>query len=185
MLKKILIAVGAVLALFSIVVSLQPATFHVERSLTMLAPPEAVRAQVDDFHAWKAWSPWERLDPSMKRGFDGAASGVGAKYAWAGNQEVGEGRMTIERSDPSQVVIKLEFLKPFAATNTATFTFAASAEGTKTTWAMDGTNDFIGKAFHLLMNMEKMIGPDFERGLVAMKVAAEAASKAPVATTNP
>src|SRR5687767_15081963 len=117
MLKKILIGLGAALALLLIVIALQPATFHVERSITIAAPPEAAFAQVNDFHAWGAWSPWEKLDPGMKRSYEGAPAGVGAKYAWIGNDEVGEGRMTIEKSMPgSLVAIKLEFLKPFEAT---------------------------------------------------------------------
>jgi Polyketide cyclase / dehydrase and lipid transport len=178
MLKKILIGVGAVLALLVVVILMQPATFHIERSINMAAPPDAAFAQVNDFHAWRAWSPWEKLDPSLKRSYDGAPAGVGAKYAWVGSKEVGEGRMTIEKSSPSEVAIKLEFLKPFAATNTATFTFTKTAEGNKTTWAMDGNNNFMSKAFHLVMNMDKMIGPDFERGLAAMKTAAEAAPQA-------
>src|SRR5689334_15444695 len=107
MLKKILIGVAAALALLVLVILMQPATFHIERSINMAVPPEAAFAQVNDFHAWSAWSPWEKLDPSMKRSYDGAPAGVGAKYAWVGNKEVGEGRMTIEQSDPSQVVIKL------------------------------------------------------------------------------
>jgi len=174
MLKKILIGVGAALALLVVVILMQPATFHIERSMMMAAPPEAAFAQVNDFHAWSAWSPWEKLDPNLKRSYDGPPAGVGAKYAWVGNKEVGEGRMTIEQSSPSAIVIKLEFLKPFAATNAATFTFTKTAEGTKTTWAMDGNNNFVSKAFHLVMNMDKMIGPDFERGLASMKAAAEA-----------
>ena len=185
MLKKILIGVAAVLALLVIVIALQPATFHIERSVTMTAPPEAALAQVNDFHAWSAWSPWEKLDPNMTRSYDGAPAGVGAKYAWVGNKEVGEGRMTIEKSSPAQVVIKLEFLKPFQATNTATFTFVKTPEGNKTTWAMDGSNNFVGKAFHLVMNMDKMIGPDFERGLAGMKAAAEAAAKPAVTAAAP
>ena len=185
MLKKILIAVGAVFALLLVAIALQPATFHVERSVTMAAPPEAAFAEVNDFHAWAAWSPWEKLDPSLKRSYDGPPAGVGAKYAWVGNKEVGEGRMTIEHSDPSKVAIKLEFLKPFAATNTATFTFTKTPDGNKTTWAMDGNNNFIAKAFHLVMDMDKMIGPDFERGLAGIKTAAEAAPKAPSVATAP
>jgi hypothetical protein len=177
MLKKILIGVGAAFALLLFVISLQPATFHVERSISMSAPPEAAFAQVNDFHAWGAWSPWEKLDPNMKRSYDGAAAGVGAKYAWVGNKEVGEGRMTIVQSEAAKIAIKLEFLKPFQATNIATFTFTKTPEGTKTTWAMDGNNNFISKAFHLVMDMDKMIGPDFERGLAGMKTAAEAAPK--------
>ena len=186
MLKKILIGVAAALALLVIVILMQPATFHIERSIDMAAPPEAAFAQVNDFHAWSAWSPWEKLDPSMKRSYDGAPAGVGAKYAWVGNKQVGEGRMTIEQSEPARVVIKLEFLKPFAATNTATFTFVKTPEGNKTTWAMDGEKNFVAKAFHLVMNMDKMIGPDFERGLASMKAVAEAAPKAaPSVATTP
>jgi hypothetical protein len=183
MLKKILIGVGAGLVVLVGVISVQPATFHVERSATMAAPPEAVLAQVNDFHAWAAWSPWEKLDPHMKRSYDGAPSGAGAKYAWVGNKEVGEGRMTIEKSAPTEVAIKLEFLKPFEATNTATFTFQKTPEGTKTTWAMDGKNNFVSKAMHLVMNMDKMIGPDFERGLASMKTLAETAAKMPTAVS--
>jgi hypothetical protein len=187
MLKKILIGLGAVLALLLIVIALQPATFHVERSTNIAASPEAAFTQVNDFHAWSAWSPWEKLDPSMKRSFDGPSSGAGAKYAWVGNKEVGEGRMTIEKSVPSELVqIKLEFLRPFAATNTATFTFAKAGEGTKATWAMDGNNNFMAKAFHLVMDMDKMIGPDFEKGLAGIKTAAESAPKTPsLATATP
>jgi hypothetical protein len=185
MLKKILIGVAAALALLVIVIALQPATFHIERSISMSAPPEAAFAQVNDFHAWGAWSPWEKVDPNMTRSYDGAPAGAGAKYAWVGNKEVGEGRMTIEKSSPAQVVIKLEFLKPFQATNTATFTFVKTPEGNKTTWAMDGNNNFMSKAFHLVMNMDKMIGPDFERGLSAMKAAAEAVPKPAVTAATP
>ncbi len=186
MLKKILIGVGAAFALLLVVISLQPATFHVERSVAIAAPPEAAFAQVNDFHAWRAWSPWEKLDPTLKRTYDGAPAGVGAKYAWVGNKEVGEGRMTIEESTPTKIAIKLEFLKPFQATNTATFTFAKTGEGTKATWAMDGNNNFISKAFHLVMDMDKLIGRDFERGLLAIKTAAEAAPKAaPSVATAP
>ena len=186
MLKKILIGLGVVFALLLIAISLQPATFHVERSISISAPPEAAFAQVNDFHAWHAWSPWEKMDPAMKRTFDGAPAGVGAKYAWVGNNDVGEGRMTIEESSPTKIAIKLEFLKPFEATNTATFTFTKTGEGTKTTWAMDGNNNFFSKAMSLVMNMDKMIGPDFERGLAGIKTAAEAAARAaPTAAPAP
>jgi hypothetical protein len=176
--KKIAIGAGGVLAVLCGVIAMQPSTFHFERSTTISAPADAVAAQVNDFHNWSKWSPWEKLDPSMKRTYEGAASGVGAKYAWVGNKEVGEGRMTIEKSDASHTEIKLEFLKPFTATNQATFTFTSTPEGTKTTWAMDGHNNFISKAFHLVMDMDKMLGKDFESGLAGMKTAAEAAAKA-------
>ncbi len=176
MLKKIVVAAAALLLALLVVISLQPATFHVERSVTIASPPDRVRALIDDFHAWRSWSPWEKLDPDMQRHYDGAASGVGAKYAWQGRKEVGEGRMTVAQSDDSHVVIELEFLKPFAATNTATFTFTKTERGTHTTWAMDGKNNFISKAFHLVMDMDKLVGADFERGLASLKTNAEAAA---------
>jgi hypothetical protein len=185
MLKKILLGLATFVVVLVIVVALQPSEFHVERSITMAAPTEAAHAQVNDFHAWRGWSPYEKLDPNMQRSYDGPTSGVGAKYAWAGNKSSGEGRMTIEKSEPSQIAIKLEFLKPMQATNQATFTFTKTPEGNKTTWAMDGKNGFIGKAFCLVMDMDKMVGADFERGLTNMKAKAEAAAKNPVAATTP
>jgi len=178
MLKKILIGLGVAFGVLLIVIALRPATFHIERSISVAAPPEAAFAQVNDFHAWNKWSPWEKLDPAMQRTYDGPPSGVGAKYAWVGNKEVGEGRMTIEQSEPSRIVVKLEFLKPFAATNTASFAFAPADGGSKVTWAMDGNLDFMGKAVHLFMDMEKAIGPDFEKGLTQLKSSAEAAAQA-------
>jgi len=185
MLKKILIGLGAALALLVIVILLQPAKFRVERSITMAAPPEAAFAQVNDFHAWSKWSPWEKLDPNLKRSYEGPSSGTGAKYAWVGNKEVGEGRMTIEKAtSPNEIQIKLEFLKPFQATNATTFTFSKTAEGNKTTWAMEGENGFMGKAFHLFMNMDQMVGKDFEKGLASMKTAAQQAAKASPSVAN-
>jgi hypothetical protein len=174
MLKKIAIGVAALLLGLLTVVALQPSTFHVERSITIAAPPARAFALVNDFHAWKAWSPWEGKDPALQRSYSGSPAGVGAVYAWVGNKEVGEGRMTIEESvEASRIGIKLEFLKPFAATNRATYSFTPAAGGTKVTWAMDGTSNFMMKAFGLFMNMDQMIGPDFERGLASMKRVAE------------
>jgi hypothetical protein len=187
MARKILIGVAVVIVLLVIVILTRPATFHIERSIAIAAPPESAFAQVNDFHAWPAWSPWEKLDPQMKKTFEGPPAGVGSKYAWTGNKDVGEGRMTIEKSEkPSTVGIKLEFLKPFEATNTTTFTFAPAPGGSKVTWAMDGENNFVSKAMSLVMDMDKMIGPDFEKGLAALKVAAEAAPRsAPPAAAVP
>lgn len=186
MLKKVLLGVAALLVGAVIVVALQPAEFRVERSIAMAAPPAAAHAQVNDFRRWSGWSPWEKRDPGMKRAYEGAPSGVGAKYAWLGNDQVGEGRMTITKSEPSAIVIELVFLKPFAATNTATFTFTNTPTGNQTTWVMQGRNHFAGKAFGLFMDMDALVGADFERGLVAMKAAAEAASTPPpVAATTP
>ncbi|MFO0757224.1 MAG: SRPBCC family protein [Byssovorax sp.] len=174
-LKRIGLGLAVVLVLFILVVATRPSSFHVERSATIKAPPAAARAAVADFHGWQAWSPWEKLDPGMKKTFTGPASGTGAVYEWVGNDKVGEGRMTITEATADKVTIRLEFIKPFASTNTTTFTFTPSGSETKVTWAMDGHNDFMGKAFSMFMDMDKMVGGDFERGLAALKQVAESA----------
>jgi hypothetical protein len=176
--RKIFIGIAGVVVLFVLIVATRPSQFRIERASSVAAPPDVVMAQVDDFHAWAAWSPWEKLDPQMTRIFDGKSSGVGAIYAWEGNDKVGEGRMTIEERSPARIVIKLEFLKPFAATNVSTFTFTPVAAGTQVTWAMEGTNGFVAKAATLFMDMDKRVGGEFERGLAALKTVSEAAAKA-------
>jgi hypothetical protein len=174
MLRKSLIGIGILLAAFVLVVATRPARFHVERSATIAAPPQAVFGRVNDFHAWGTWSPWEKIDPGMQRTFSGPPAGVGSTYAWSGNDEIGAGRMTIEQSEPSRrIAIELEFTRPMAATNHATFTFVPVPEGTKVTWAMDGDNNFVGKAISLFIDMDEMIGSHFERGLVTLKGLAE------------
>ena len=178
MIKKILIGLAVVVVVLVVIVALQPSHYRVERSATMNAPPSMVFAQVNDFHKWNAWSPWANLDPGMKQTFEGAPAGNGAGYAWVGNSEVGEGRMTITESHPSDLIkIKLEFIKPFAATSNTVFTFKPEGNQTKVTWAMDGDKNFIAKAFHLFMNIDKMVGGDFEKGLAQMKSVAESAPK--------
>jgi len=178
MIKKILIVLVVIVVILVVVIMLQPATYQVERSTTINAPAAVVFAQVNDFHKWNAWSPWAKLDPSMKQTFEGAPAGTGAGYSWAGNKEVGEGRMTITDSHPSDLVkIKLEFLKPFAATSATDFTFTPQGNQTVVKWKMVGENNFMAKAFHLVMNMDKMIGSDFEKGLAQMKAVAETAPK--------
>ena len=177
MISKVLIGLGVVVLVFVLVVATRPAAFHIERSISIAAPPESAFVHVNDFHAWAAWSPYEKLDPGMKKTFAGAPSGQGAVYSWVGSPKVGEGRMTIEKSDaPSVISIKLEFFKPFTATNVATFTFAPDAGGTKVTWAMDGENKFGAKAASLFMDMDRLVGTDFERGLAVLKSLAEGAS---------
>ncbi|WP_437811113.1 SRPBCC family protein [Sorangium sp. So ce1078] len=179
-LKYVGLGLLAAVLLFVIVVMTRPSRFRVERSATMAAPAEAVYAQVADFHAWQGWSPWDRLDPSLKRTYGGPASGTGASYAWSGNDDVGEGKMTItDAQQPSNVTIRVEFIKPLEATNTTTFTLVPAPGGTKVTWAMEGENTFIGKAFGVLMDMDKMIGADFEKGLGAMKQIVESKAAAP------
>ena len=179
MARKILVGVGAVLVLLVLVVATRPGDFRIERSLAMNAPPDAVFAQVNDLHKWEAWSPWEKLDPKMQKVFDGAPAGTGAIYAWTGNDKAGEGRMTIEKSEkPSRIDIKLEFLKPFAATNETSFVFTPTPAGTNVVWTMTGHNGFMGKAFSMFMDMDKLVGGDFEKGLASLKSVAEASPKA-------
>jgi uncharacterized protein YndB with AHSA1/START domain len=182
MLIKILIGVAAavvlVVGVLAALVAMQPSEFRIERSATIAAPAPAVFAQVNDFHNWEAWSPWAKLDPAAKNSFEGAPAGKGAAFSWAGNSKVGEGRMTITESRPSELVrIKLEFLKPFEATNTAEFTFKPEGERTAVTWSMYGHNNFIGRAIGLFVNMDKALGGEFEKGLASMKSVAEASAK--------
>jgi hypothetical protein len=178
MLKKILIVLAVFVVVFVVIVALQPAEFRVVRSATISAPAQVVFAQVNDFHNWNAWSPWAKLDPAMKQTYEGAPAGIGAVYTWAGNKEVGEGRMTIIESRPSDLIrIKLEFFKPFAGTSITEFTFKPEGNQTAVTWSMSGKNNFMAKAFHLFMNMDKMIGDDFDKGLANLKSVAEAAAK--------
>ena len=185
-LRKVLIAVPAALAVLATVIATRPSEFHVERSITIAAPPERAFTQVDDFHAWSTWSPYEKLDPQMKRGYEGPSSGAGAIYTWSGNDKAGEGRMKIERSEaPSRIDIELQFQRPFECTNTASFTFTPTPEGTKVTWAMEGQNGFLAKAASLVFDMDKLVGDDFEKGLASLKLEVEepATAKAQASAT--
>lgn len=174
MLLKILAGIAVLLVLFVIVVALRPSDFAVTRSATISAPPAAVFAQVNDFHNWEKWSPWARIDPSMQQTYEGAAAGQGAVYTWNGNSQVGQGRMTITESRPNEKIhIHLEFMKPFAGVCPTDFTFTSQAGQTVVNWSMTGRHTFIPKAIGLFMNMEKMIGGQFEQGLAQMKGVAE------------
>ena len=182
MIKKILllaiVVIVVVIAAFSVVVAMQPSHYRVERSATMNAPAPIVFNQVNDFHKWDAWSPWAKLDPNMKTTYEGTPAGTGAVYSGVGNSDVGEGKMTITDSKPGELVkIKLDFIKPFAASSDTVFSFKPQGNQTAVTWTMDGENNFIGKAFCMFMNMDKMVGGDFEKGLAQMKTVAEAAPK--------
>ena len=178
MLQIILIAFAVIVIVLVVIVALQPSDFRVARSATISASPPAVFAQVNDFHKWEAWNPWGKIDPAMKQTYEGAPAGVGAIYTWVGNKNVGEGRMTLTESRPSDLIrIKLEFFKPFAGTNIAEFTFKPEGNQTAVTWSMAGKNNFMAKAIHLFMNMDKMIGGQFETGLAQMKSIVEAALK--------
>jgi uncharacterized protein YndB with AHSA1/START domain len=166
----LLVAVAAVLAM----AAMKPDRFRIERAATIKAPPEKIFGLIEDFRNWRAWSPWEEMDPNLKRTYGGAQRGVGAVYEWEGNSKVGKGRMEIvEAPPPSKVAIKLDFLKPFEAHNMAEFTLAPRGEATEVAWAMHGPNIFMGKVMSVFMNMDRMVGKDFEKGLAKLKAAAE------------
>ena len=179
--SKILIGLAALLVIFVIIVATRPSTFQVARSTLISAAPEAAFAEVNDFHRWESWNPWGKIDPAMKQSYEGPPSGAGAKYSWAGNKEVGEGSMTILESKPNdRIRIQLDFIKPFAGTNLAEFTFKPEGAGTSVTWAMSGKKNFICKAIGLFMNMDKMIGDQFDKGLADLKSITEKRSSTQV-----
>ena len=179
MLGKILIGVAGVLVLFLVVVATRPSAYHVERRLEIAAPANLVFGVLNDLHQFAGvWvlfgSPWEKADPNMQKTFEGPAAGVGQSVAWSGNMQVGKGKMTIEESVPGQKVgMKLVFVKPMASTATCALTIASTPTGSFVTWAMDGNHNFIGKAFGLFMDMDKMLGTDIEKGLAQLKIVAE------------
>lgn len=175
MLKKILIVVAVVLVGLLGVIAMQPNEYRVERTKAIDAPAEVVFAQIDDFRLWEKWSPWERLDPNMKKTYSGPEHQVGASYAWQGNKDVGSGNMTVvEREAPTALAVRLEFIEPFASVAQNGFSLFGANDSTQITWWMEGENDFMGKAFSLFMNMDTMIGGDFERGLESLKTVSEA-----------
>jgi hypothetical protein len=179
MLKKVLIGVAVVVVLFLALVATRPDSYQVTRSAQISAPAEVVFGEVADFHRWDAWSPWAKLDPAMKTTYQGPTAAPGSIYAWSGNDKVGEGRMTIVEAVPGErVAIKLEFIRPFAGLSDTTFTFVPRGNATETTWTMVGHNNFAGKALCLFMNMDKMVGGDFERGLARLKTVSEARGSA-------
>jgi uncharacterized protein YndB with AHSA1/START domain len=174
-----IIAIVAVVLVIAIAVVLilaatKPNTFSVQRAIAIKAPPERIFPLINDFHQWASWSPYENKDPAMKRSFSGAASGTGAVYGWDGNKNVGSGRMEIlDASTPSKIIIKLDFLKPFEAHNTAEFTMLPQGDATSVNWVMHGPAPFLSKMMQVFMNMDKMIGKDFEIGLANLKGLAE------------
>jgi hypothetical protein len=174
MLATLLIVIAALIVLLVIVIAMQPAQFRITREATISASPVVVFAQVNDLYKWPAWSPWAKLDPNAKTTYAGPPAGKGAFFSWAGNNQIGEGSMTITESRLDELVVfKLEFLKPFAATNTAEFTFQPQGSQTVVTWSMSGQNNFMSKAFGLIVNCDKMIGGQFEKGLADLKLVSE------------
>ncbi len=173
----IIIMVVAVVFGFIVIVAIQPSSFIIQRNITIRAPKERIFPLINNLKKWDNWSPWAKLDPNMKIEYTGPEEGKGAGYYWTGNNKVGEGKMTIEESDPYWLVgIDLEFLRPMQARNKAEFTLMEAGGETKVVWSMTGNNNFGGKLFCLFVNMDKMVGKDFEKGLASLKSIAEAKS---------
>jgi hypothetical protein len=171
----IFLALAFIIILLAVVLVGQPNDFVVSRGTKITAPAGQVFPYINELRKWEAWSPWAKLDPNCQMTYDGPPAGVGSSYAWAGNNKVGAGRSTITQSVPDQLVrLKLEFLKPMTATNTAEFIFQSDGSETIVTWTMFGKNSFGGKVFGLLMNCEKMCASQFDKGLANMKSAVEA-----------
>lgn len=164
-----MIGIGGVLAY----AATKPDVFRVERNINVKASPDKVHALINDFSHWGAWSPYEKKDPAMKRTFRGPNAGKGAAYAWDGDDSIGAGQMEVLESAPGRIVIKLDFVRPFEAHNVAEFTMQPAADGTDVTWAMYGPNLYIGKVMGLFLDIDRMVGDDFEAGLADLKAAAE------------
>lgn len=172
--KKILLGLLLVIVVLVIVVAVQPGELTITRSIAIAAPPDAVFPHVNDFHAWQDWSPWAKMDPNAKNSFDGPAAGKDAKFKWSGNNDVGEGTMTILDSVPNEKVhIQLDFVRPMACTNLVDFTFKPDKDQTLVTWTMAGQKNFIAKGMGLVMDMDKMVGGEFEKGLASLKAVVE------------
>ncbi|HEX7187684.1 MAG TPA: SRPBCC family protein [Actinomycetes bacterium] len=150
--------------------------YTVERSATIAAPPARIYEELVDFHRWTTWSPWEDLDPQLQRTYSGPESGVGAVYAWSGNRKAGKGQMAIrEATEPSKVGIDLEFVKPFKASNDTVFTIEPEGSGSRVTWTLTGKKTAMTKVMGIFTSMDKMVGPDFEKGLARLKAVTETA----------
>ncbi|MDB5762679.1 MAG: polyketide cyclase [Herminiimonas sp.] len=174
MFKIIAVAIVCVVAAVLSFAATRPDIFRVQRMASIKAAPDKIFAHINDFRSFGAWSPYEKKDPGMKRTYGGAANGKGAIYEWEGNGEVGKGRMEItEASAPGKIAMKLDFEKPFEAHNIVEFTMVPKGDSTEVTWAMHGPTPYLGKIMHLFINMDNMVGKDFEKGLANLKAIAE------------
>jgi hypothetical protein len=170
----IAVVLAAAIAVVLFLAATKPDSFSVERATSVTAPPDKIFPLIDDFHQWGSWSPYESKDPAMQRSYSGAASGKGAVYGWDGNSNIGSGRMEIlDSSAPAKIVIKLDFFKPFEGHNTAEFTILPQGDATHVNWRMHGPASFISKLMQVFMNLDHMIGKDFEIGLANLKRLAE------------
>jgi len=167
------VAIAVLVAAVLIYATTRPDTFRIQRSASIKAPPEKISAVLGDFRAWQAWSPWEKMDPAMKRSFSGAPNGKGAAYAWEGNSKVGQGHMEITDATPARVALDLDFIKPFEGHNKVVFTLAPKGDATEVTWAMQGPVPYIAKLCSLFLDMDSTLGKDFEAGLASLKAVAE------------
>jgi uncharacterized protein YndB with AHSA1/START domain len=166
----IAIVLAVAIAGVLILAATKPEVFRVQRSIAVKAPPDGIFALINDFHQWRSWSPYEDRDPNLQRSYSGAENGTGAVYAWEGNKNVGSGRMEIlDASAPAKIVIKLDFFTPFEGHNTAEFTMLPQGDATHVTWLMHGPAPFMNKVMQVFMNLDKMIGRDFEVGLANLK----------------
>ncbi len=165
----VLIGLGVIIASILIIAALRPNTFEVRRSGHVAAPPSKVYAQIEDFKKWQGWSPWEGLDPALRRTYDGADKGEGATYAWDGNNKAGAGTMRITGTKPdAQVTIALTFTRPFAASNTTVFDLTPAGDGTQVTWIMRGQSPFMFRVMGVFVSVDKMLGKDFDKGLAKL-----------------
>ena len=158
------------IAIVLVVAATKPRTLRVQRAITVRAPPQPIFDLINDFQKWRSWSPYEDRDPALKRTYSGAASGKGAVYAWEGNRNVGSGRMEIlDAPAPSKIVIKLDFITPFEGHNIAEFTMLPQGDATSVTWLMQGPAPLMSRVMQVFLNMDNMIGKDFETGLANLK----------------
>ena len=177
MIPAILIVLALLIIIFVVAVTRRPGEFRVTRSVAISAPPEEAFGNVNDFHCWEAWSPWAKLDPTARNDYQGPSAGAGAIFAWVGNRKVGEGRMTITDSQPCSLIrIRLDFLKPFKNTGVAEFTFKPQGGQTLVSWSMTSKQNFVCKAASMVMNMDKMLGGQFDSGLAQLKAVSETAA---------
>ncbi len=173
-LMYIAIALAILIAVVVVLAAMRPDTFRVQRSIDINAPADKIFPLINDYRNWGSWSPYEHVDPDMQRTFSGPPSGKGSTYEWRGNKSIGHGRMEIlDTAPPSKVVIKLDFFSPFEAHNMAEFTMQPRGSATNVTWAMHGPVPFMAKIIHMFMNMDRMVGGQFQQGLVSMKAVAE------------
>jgi uncharacterized protein YndB with AHSA1/START domain len=174
MLKIIVIIAVILIAAILIFAATKPDMFRVQRATSIKAPPEKIFALINDFRQWEAWSPWEKVDSTLKRIYSGAARGKGAVYEWNGNKNIGQGRMEIiESSPPSRVALKIDFIKPFEAHNTVEFTLLTQGDSTMVTQAMYGPSPYVSKLMGIFFSMDKMVGQKYEEGLANLRAIAE------------